>query len=1539
MAIQFLNTGYFPDNAKLTFGGAPDFEIYHNSTTNQNFINSLLGRQLVLSSDAIYFQNPGLDEYLASFIANGAVKLYYDNVSRLETTSAGVGVSGALYQSSGQKHQFDWAVSNDYHIYKNSTALTFNTGGTYVFNTGDVTFAGDVEAPVYLAAQTGYSDGYRLTRASHDAYRLCLAGTQGLRILNETDSRIEAQFIGDGSVAFYGNVTTTGTLTVGTVNSKFGENQLRFNSASTAYIDHGTTSQNIKFRLSNSSVLDVTMLEITPSYLVTAGSIFVGADSTYDLGTTANRWANIWVDSINGGAVVPGSYLPLAGGTMTGNVIFNDGVQLRFGNSGADCLMYSDGSDTYIQPNNGNFYIYQGADDKDISFQCDDGSGGVTPYITLDGSTVTTVVSKEFKFEDNVKANFGTGVDLQIYHTGSLGMIDNQTGDLIVKVSQDDGDIIFQSDNGSGAIDTYIRIDGGQTRTEFEKPTQHLDNVIANFGSSSDMQIYHNATDSYILNGTGDLEIINSQDDGDIKFLSDDGGGGTTEYYKIDGGSVLNIFYKNVFLGDNVNSLYGNNSDLRIYHNGTDSHIDNYTGNLNIVNNTDDGDINLYSDDGSGSVTPYLVLDGGITSIIAYKDLLFGADSIYAKWGASQDLIIGHDGSNSKIENYTGHLNIIQEAADKDIAFYNDNGSGGTTPYLDLDGSGGVMNAYVELRFGNGIKTKYGASQDLLIYHDGNGVIRNQTGDLYIDNYQDDGDIKFRADDMSGSNTEYFRLDGGEGETIFSRNTQHLDSVYGQFGTGKDLKIYHDGSNSFIINDTGVLYIRNTADDNDICFQSDNGTGSTATYFFLDGSETETGFLKRTHHMDNVEARFGDGNDLKIYHDSSNDISFITNTNASGLRLKSDEFRVFAANGTTLRAHFGTDVELYHNDAKKLETLTTGVSITGDVGATTLTLTGKGTSAATVDGDGSTTLTTKGYVDSLITGATLYQGTWDPDKSLNSGYGNPNLSSASLQVNGYYYICSADGIAEPNGTGTEPDSWHTGDWVIWNDDVGSGEWQKIDNTTVLSGAGTGEYLARWTDSETLGDSVVLASGDDILIPRYVGHVGDTNTYFGFSGNDTIQFNTNGSERMRIHSSGNVAIGTTIDINALDVAGNINIQGGNGGYLTFNNGDANIVINNNGTGRDLSFKTYDGSSNAERMRIDKDGNVGIGTTAPGNKLHIVSGDEDTLRLEATSGQPAIFWYPDGSVKWEERASASTWQLYSYDESEWIFNLYSGKCGIGTTTPEKKLHVLTSTTDSTPQVLVQNSSSGDASLQFNISGTSYTLGIDNSDSDKFKISTSALGTNDRLSIDSSGAVTIGGTVTTGAITTTGTLTVNSGHVNIDSGYSFQWGDTHERIEQSDGKIEFFTNNTEQMTLSGSNLGIGTTTPDAKLDVNGGIIAGGKTTYTISSGSLTTTGTAVAGLSGESGGNGFSAGFIFTCFGGEGYQRIVYSCRNEGGTWNIDKDIDEGVNAFDVTYAADGSDNITFTFKARSSTQSYTPKVTVEAIGSYINQSYIN
>ena len=152
-----------------------------------------------------------------------------------------------------------------------------------------------------------------------------------------------------------------------------------------------------------------------------------------------------------------------------------------------------------------------------------------------------------------------------------------------------------------------------------------------------------------------------------------------------------------------------------------------------------------------------------------------------------------------------------------------------------------------------------------------------------------------------------------------------------KIGTSEDLLIFHDGTDSQIFNQAGDLKIRNDQNDGDIVFMSDNGSGGTTEYFRVDGGEVETLFSKTTHHSDNIQARFGDAGDLRIYHDGSNNISFIKNSNAGGLRLQSDELIIFAANGTTARADFDIAVKLFYNDSKKFETTNTGVTVTGEI--------------------------------------------------------------------------------------------------------------------------------------------------------------------------------------------------------------------------------------------------------------------------------------------------------------------------------------------------------------------------------------------------------------------------------------------------------------------------------------------------------------------------------------------------------------------------------------------------------------------------------
>jgi hypothetical protein len=84
--------------------------------------------------------------------------------------------------------------------------------------------------------------------------------------------------------------------------------------------------------------------------------------------------------------------------------------------------------------------------------------------------------------------------------------------------------------------------------------------------------------------------------------------------------------------------------------------------------------------------------------------------------------------------------------------------------------------------------------------------------------------------------------------------------------------------------------------------------------------------------------------------------------------------------------------------------------------------------------------------------------------------------------------------------------------------------------------------------------------------------------------------------------------------------------------------------------------------------------------------------------------------------------------------------SDKVRIGTyqtdLSPDARLHVFDYQT-TTPKILIEDGNTGDASMEFKISTQSYTIGIDNSDSDKFVLSASGgLGTSNILEITSTG-----------------------------------------------------------------------------------------------------------------------------------------------------------------------------------------------------------
>ena len=113
-------------------------------------------------------------------------------------------------------------------------------------------------------------------------------------------------------------------------------------------------------------------------------------------------------------------------------------------------------------------------------------------------------------------------------------------------------------------------------------------------GDGSDAEIYVSGDDLYIVNTTDDKDII---------FQTDNSYGDTTTYIQLDGSELRTHFYQQVRVADSKQFAIGNGDDLELKHDGSNSTILNHTGNLTISQRADDADIILESDDGSGGVT------------------------------------------------------------------------------------------------------------------------------------------------------------------------------------------------------------------------------------------------------------------------------------------------------------------------------------------------------------------------------------------------------------------------------------------------------------------------------------------------------------------------------------------------------------------------------------------------------------------------------------------------------------------------------------------------------------------------------------------------------------------------------------------------------------------------------------------------------------------------------------------------------------------------------------------------------------------------
>ena len=408
-----------------------------------------------------------------------------------------------------------------------------------------------------------------------------------------------------------------------------------------------------------------------------------------------------------------------------------------------------------------------------------------------------------------------------------------------------------------------------------------------------------------------------------------------------------------VSLGDYINALgnlrIGDDGDLRIHHNGSNSFIRNATGSLYLSAQQDNERVHIQSDDGSGGIVDY-----------------------FAAYGNTGEARLYHYG-NQKLATKSNGIDVTGHTETDTL-----NVSGVST----LTGQVSFGNTAI---FGDDDKILMGDGQDLEIFHASNNSYIRQagTGHLYIRNLADDRSIYLQSDDGTGGYTTYLQANGASGNVqLFHYGSQRFATRdYGIEVTGhtetdtlnvsgvataSEYRFPNYGSTNYTrlgsgqlivsgLNDKGsvqvgaltTVFSMGHAPFNNNCYFSQTGehdwvfwSGLTTTSMTVNG-----GISTRPH---SVTLR-------KLYVDTNADID--GNLSVSGIAtlgshaLDANDFKVGttlnfkSSDGSTniLTLNQSGSVDLYHNTNKKFETTVSGVEVTGGLVADNLSISGVST--------------------------------------------------------------------------------------------------------------------------------------------------------------------------------------------------------------------------------------------------------------------------------------------------------------------------------------------------------------------------------------------------------------------------------------------------------------------------------------------------------------------------------------------------------------------------------------------------------------------
>ena len=931
-----------------------------------------------------------------------------------------------------------------------------------------------------------------------------------------------------------------------------------------------------------------------------------------------------------------------------------DNANVKVGSAG-DLFMVHNGTNSYIQNKVGDLYIENASDDKDIFFRSDNGSGGLATYMTIDGSHSRISVAKEFIALDNVPIRVGSGGDAEFKHDASNTYLINKVGDFYIQNTADDKDIVFQSDNGAGGVQTYFSLDGSAEQVVFEKSARFTDNDKAIFGTGSDLEIYHDGSNSYVTdNGTGNLYLTTN---GNKVIIGDTSGERGIEVVK-DGEVLLK---------------HNNNNKLQTTSTGID-----VTGTAVVDGLTSSGQLYVNTGDGVGSSGGIRLREGSNQSHRIYPDNQYQYNSIgssdpnwiWLQEGGSQNARLYDTGFDLKQGAYqingttvidsSRNLTNIGTISSGEIT---SSGSGDQDLIINSTNSAkarvllqenGTTKIFIENK-ANSVSGQFGiysaAASKYAFLIDTSGNTSLNGGTLTSGAITSSGLVT--ADELSVTNDSTFN--GGldiNGDATFGDNNKAI------FGASSDLQIYHSSGNNFInapvggnlILQANTVTARSVAQENMI-----NAVANGAVTLYYDNSAklattssgiTVTGAIAET--------------TLGTILDTSGNLTNINNVYASGYRIGStqivDSSRNLTNIGTissgaitssgnivttsssaviqTPRISLEADGTLDWGSSRQYGTLTWDTNkaiIKGQVNSSLEFQTNNNGVAMTIDtsqrvGIGTTSPSSKLHV--VDGGATIVSkdGSGYPRFTQSNGSAQIGLertgssagvgyigADSSFLLNVYNSSFSKKASVSTNGTINAVSGYQiNGTTVISSSRV----LENIDTLVITGQAGGGSVLRlennSWVAAKDSGGThrrVLGASGNNL----FMGDVDASFTNMYLRSPATMYVQTNGTTAMTIDSSQRVGIGTNSP-SAGAVGGRVLHLANSGGTasvrvdrsdasvsgtLSITSGNTSNGVFSTGT-KDLVFST----NSTERFRLrNSTGAFGIGTSSPAQKLDV------------------------------------------------------------------------------------------------------------------------------------------------------------------------------------------------------------------------------------------------------------------------------------------------------------------------------------------------